>query len=99
MAEQADDLPTPRSTLRSRYACVLVWCKSCRHQREADLQALVNSGRGRAPEGWRHSSRTRLTSSRNSAAASFAMRSDNASRRFTIAASRAILPEWARQYA
>jgi len=37
----SDDLPTPRSTLRSRYTCVLVWCKSCRHQREAALQALV----------------------------------------------------------
>jgi len=48
MAEQAhpDDLPTPRSTLRSRYTCVLVWCKSCRHQREADLQALIDAGRG-----------------------------------------------------
>jgi hypothetical protein len=30
-----DDLPTPRSTLRSRYARVLVLCKACRHQREA----------------------------------------------------------------
>jgi hypothetical protein len=33
----APDLPTPRSTLRSRYACVLVWCKACRRQKEADL--------------------------------------------------------------
>jgi len=45
MAEQADGPPTPRSTLRSRYTCVLVWCKSCRHQREAALQALVDGGR------------------------------------------------------
>jgi len=51
MAEQAhpDDLPTPRSTLRLRYTCVLVWCKSCRHQREAALQALVDGGRGDVP--------------------------------------------------
>jgi hypothetical protein len=26
-----DDLPTPRSTLRSRCVRVLVWCKACRH--------------------------------------------------------------------
>ena len=51
MAEQAhpDDLPTPRSTLRSRYARLLVWCKACRHQPEADLQALVAAGRGDVP--------------------------------------------------
>jgi len=49
MAEQADGLPTPRSTLRSRYTCVLVWCKSCRHQREADLQRLVDTGKGDVP--------------------------------------------------
>jgi hypothetical protein len=42
-------LPTPRSTLRSRYARVLVWCKACRHQREADLQALADAGRGDVP--------------------------------------------------
>jgi len=44
-----DDLPTPRSTLRSRYACVLVWCKACCHQREADLQRLVDTGKGDVP--------------------------------------------------
>ena len=51
MAEQAhpDGLPTPRSTLRFRYARVLVWCKACRRQREADLQALVDAGRGDVP--------------------------------------------------
>jgi len=42
-------LPTPRSTLHSRYTCVLVWCKSCRHQREADLQRLVDTGKGDVP--------------------------------------------------
>jgi hypothetical protein len=25
---------------------VLVWCKSCRHQADADLQRLVDAGRG-----------------------------------------------------
>ena len=51
MAEQAhpDGLPTPRSTLRFRYARVLVWCKACRRQREADLQTLVDAGRGDVP--------------------------------------------------
>jgi hypothetical protein len=28
---------------------VLVFCKSCRHQADADLQALVNAGRGDVP--------------------------------------------------
>jgi hypothetical protein len=45
----SEDLPTPRSTLRSRYARVLVWCKACRRQREADLQALVGAGHGDVP--------------------------------------------------
>jgi hypothetical protein len=44
-----DGLPTPRSTLRDSSACVLVWCKSCRHQADADLQQLVNTGRGDVP--------------------------------------------------
>ena len=44
-----DDQPTPRSTLRAGYACVLVWCEACRRQREADLQALVDAGRGDVP--------------------------------------------------
>ena len=41
----SDDLPTPRSTVRSRYARVLVWCKACRHQADA----LTDSGRGDVP--------------------------------------------------
>jgi hypothetical protein len=44
-----DSLPPPHSTPRSRYARVLVWCKACRHQREADVQALVKTGRGDGP--------------------------------------------------
>jgi hypothetical protein len=43
-------LPTPRSTLRND-ACaeVLVWCKRCKHRSEADLQKLVDEGRGDVP--------------------------------------------------
>jgi hypothetical protein len=29
--------PTPRTTPASRYVAVRVWCKSCRHQADADL--------------------------------------------------------------
>jgi hypothetical protein len=28
---------------------VLVWCKACRHEADADLQALVDAGRGDVP--------------------------------------------------
>ena len=45
----SDDLPTPRSTLRARYVSVHVWCKACRHSADADLDALVASGRGDVP--------------------------------------------------
>ena len=44
-----DGLPTPRTTLRARYVRVLVWCKSWRPRRDADLQALVDAGRGDVP--------------------------------------------------
>jgi hypothetical protein len=44
-----DGLPTPRTTLRTGYARVLVFCNSCRHQAAANLQALVDSGRGDVP--------------------------------------------------
>jgi hypothetical protein len=52
MTKQPDyhSLPTPRSTLRNdNRAQVLVWCKRCQHQAEADLQALIDSGRGDTP--------------------------------------------------
>jgi hypothetical protein len=42
-----DSLPTPRTALRTRYARVLVFCNSCRHQADVDLRAVVLSGRGR----------------------------------------------------
>ena len=43
------DLPTPRSTLAARYVRVLLTCWHCRHQRDADLQSLIDSGRGDVP--------------------------------------------------
>jgi hypothetical protein len=44
-----DGLPTPRTTLSDRYVRVLVWCKACHHRRDADLQALIDAGRGDVP--------------------------------------------------
>jgi hypothetical protein len=44
-----DDPPTARTTLRTGYVRVLVFCKSCRHQADADLQALIDAGRGDVP--------------------------------------------------
>jgi hypothetical protein len=49
MTEDHHELPTPRTTLAAYYAHVLVFCRSCRHQRDADLQALVDQGRGDVP--------------------------------------------------
>ena len=44
-----DGLPTPRSTLRDGYLDVLVWCKACHRQAPADLQAIIDSGKGDTP--------------------------------------------------
>ena len=49
MRDDHHELPSRRSTLRSGCVWVLVWCKSCRHRRDADLQALVDAGRGDVP--------------------------------------------------
>jgi Zn finger protein HypA/HybF involved in hydrogenase expression len=49
MRADQHELPTPRTTLRTGYVRVRVWCKSCRRQRDADLQALVDAGRGDVP--------------------------------------------------
>ena len=46
---QTDDLPSARATLRSGYVRVLVFCNSCRHQADADLQAIIDAGRGDMP--------------------------------------------------
>ena len=42
-------LPTVASTQSTGYVIVLVWCKSCRHQGVADLEALIAAGRGDIP--------------------------------------------------
>ena len=44
-----DGLPTARTTLRTRYVRVLVFCNSCRHQANADLRARVLRGLGDIP--------------------------------------------------
>ena len=44
-----DGLPTARTTLRAGYVRMLVFCNSCRHQADADLQALADAGRGDVP--------------------------------------------------
>jgi hypothetical protein len=44
----SDALPTPRTLLLN--GCqLLVWCKACRHQHYADLQGLIDKGRGGVP--------------------------------------------------
>jgi hypothetical protein len=43
------DLSTPRTTLASRYVRVLMTCWHCSHQADADLPALIASGRGDVP--------------------------------------------------
>jgi hypothetical protein len=42
------DLPTARSIFRAGYR-VHVWCKSCRHSKYADLDALIAAGKGDVP--------------------------------------------------
>jgi hypothetical protein len=44
-----DGLPTARTTLRTGYVRLLVFCNSCRHQADADLQAIVAAGRDDMP--------------------------------------------------
>ena len=39
-----DGLPMARTTLRTGYVRVLVFCNSCRHRADADLQAIVAAG-------------------------------------------------------
>ena len=40
---------TPRSALQARYVAVLLTCRSCLRNRNADLAALVADGRGDMP--------------------------------------------------
>jgi hypothetical protein len=50
MTDAYHGLPTPRTTLRARYVSLLVWCKGgCQHQAHADLQALIDQGKGDVP--------------------------------------------------
>jgi hypothetical protein len=43
------ELPTPRTTLAARYVRVGLNCRSCLHQTDADLEALIEAGRGDVP--------------------------------------------------
>ena len=62
MADGYHGLPTPQPTLRDSSARVLVWCKSCHHRADADLQlraawrirggAFVAPDGGRRPAAW-----------------------------------------------
>ena len=45
----AHELPTPRSALQARYVAVLLTCRSCLRNRNADQAALVADGRGDMP--------------------------------------------------
>jgi hypothetical protein len=45
----ADKLPTARSMIKQEFLCLLVFCKACHHQAPADLQSIVDSGRGGVP--------------------------------------------------
>jgi hypothetical protein len=49
MVTDETDLPTPRTTLASRYVRALLTCWSCRHRADADLPALVAAGHGDVP--------------------------------------------------
>src|SRR4051812_44480591 len=42
----AGPLPTPRTMLQARVLRLRVRCEACGHHRDADLQALVDRGRG-----------------------------------------------------
>jgi hypothetical protein len=44
-----DRLPTAKSMLPQSLLCVLVWCKACHHQAPANLQAIIDGGRGDVP--------------------------------------------------
>lgn len=45
----ADNLPTARSMLPQTYLCLFVWCKACHHQGAADLQGIIDAGKGDRP--------------------------------------------------
>jgi hypothetical protein len=35
--------------LPQTYLCLFVWCKACHHQAPANLQSIIDSGRGGVP--------------------------------------------------
>ena len=45
----AHELPTPHSTLQALYLAVLLTCRSCLRNSEADPEALIAAGHGDAP--------------------------------------------------
>jgi hypothetical protein len=48
LREMTDDLPTARTMAPTGFR-VHVWCKACRHSLDADLDALIGSGKGDVP--------------------------------------------------
>ena len=49
MPDDYHGFPTPQTTLRAGYVRVVLTCRSCLHQGDADLDALIASGRGDMP--------------------------------------------------
>ncbi len=49
MSDAHEDLPTARTTLRARYVDLSLHCRSCLRSRTADMQALIDDGRGDVP--------------------------------------------------
>ena len=46
----ADNLPTARTMLpNDGWLCLWVWCEACDHGAPADLQAIIDAGRGDVP--------------------------------------------------
>jgi ribosomal protein L44E len=45
----AGPLPTPRTVLAAKRLRLAVSCDRCEHERDADLQALIDGGRGDVP--------------------------------------------------
>ena len=43
------DLPTARTMLAARFLLLRVRCRSCQHAADADLQKLIDQGRGDVP--------------------------------------------------
>ena len=47
---EVTELPTAHTMLpQDSWLCLLVWCKACHHQAPANLQAIIDRGRGDVP--------------------------------------------------